>query len=90
MPEWEKNVARAIFGAFFMSSISTAGIFENVYNEAKSVALQHTLVGLPGVLLGTLVGLPPARKIRQETSRRSMMWIVLLGAISLLFKAFLH
>ena len=90
MAGWDKNVARAIFGAFFMFSISIAVIFDILYGLVTPVVMQHTLVGLPGVLLGTLVGLPAARKIRQETFRRSMMWIVLLGAISLLFKAFLH
>ena len=56
----------------------------------KKAVVHHSLAAIPGVLLGTLAGLPVAGRIPQRLFQRCLLVVVLLGACSLLGRAFLQ
>ena len=87
---WDKNVARGILGAFFVFSVGLATGLDVLAGLVTESVVHHSLAGIPGMLLGTLAGLPVAGRIPQRLFQRCLLVMVLLGAFSLLGKAFLQ
>lgn len=87
---WDKNVARGILGAFFVFSVGLATGLDVLAGLVTESVVHHSLAGIPGMLLGTLAGLPVAGRIPQRLFQRCLLVMVLLGAFSLLARAFLQ
>lgn len=83
-------MARGILGVFFVLSVGLATGLDVAAGLVKKAIVHHSLAAIPGVLLGTLAGLPVAGRIPQRLFQRCLLVVVLLGACSLLGRAFLQ
>lgn len=83
-------MARGILGVFFVLSVGLATGLDVAAGLVKKAVVHHSLAAIPGVLLGTLAGLPVAGRIPQRLFQRCLLVVVLLGACSLLGRAFLQ
>lgn len=86
---WDKDTARAIFGTFFSISMICVVSLDIVNGLITAPVIHATLAGAPGLLLGGLLAMPAARRIRQDTFQHCMELIVLLAAFSLIVKSIL-
>ena len=87
---WDRNVPRGILGVFFVLSVGLATGLDVAAGLVNKAVVHHSLAAIPGVLLGTLAGLPLAGRIPQRLFQRCLLVVVLLGACSLLGRAFLQ
>lgn len=83
-------MARGILGVFFVLSVGLATGLDVAAGLVKKAVVHHSLAAIPGVLLGTLARLPVAGRIPQRLFQRCLLVVVLLGACSLLGRAFLQ
>ena len=83
-------MARGILGVFFVLSVGLATGLDVAAGLVNKAVVHHSLAAIPGVLLGTLAGLPLAGRIPQRLFQRCLLVVVLLGACSLLGRAFLQ
>ena len=83
-------MARGILGVFFVLSVGLATGLDVAAGLVNKAVVHHSLAAIPGVLLGTLAGLPLAGRIPQRLFQRCLLVMVLLGACSLLARAFLQ
>ncbi|MDO5537382.1 MAG: sulfite exporter TauE/SafE family protein [Desulfovibrionaceae bacterium] len=85
---WDKDMARGLFGSFFALSLVAAVVLDIGHGLITPDAWKHIFAAMPGMVLGTLAGLPLAARLPQELFRRLMLLVVFCGGLSLLFKAF--
>lgn len=83
-------MARGILGVFFVLSVGLATGLDVAAGLVKKAVVHHSLAAIPGVLLGTLAGLPVAGRIPQRIFQCCLLVMVLLDAFSLLARAFLQ
>ena len=81
---WEPRVFLGTLGVFFVSRGSLTVILQATAGFYTPEVLGYALYGAPGVILGTLLAFPVAKRIPQETFRKVLLVIIgVAGAVCL-------
>lgn len=81
---WEPRVFLGTLGVFFVIRGSLTVILQATAGFYTPEVLGYALYGAPGVILGTLLAFPVAKRIPQETFRKVLLVIIgVAGAVCL-------
>ena len=81
---WEPRVFLGTLGVFFVIRGSFTVILQATAGFYTPEVLGYALYGAPGVILGTLLAFPVAKRIPQETFRKVLLVIIgVAGAVCL-------
>ncbi len=85
---WEKNAARGTLAVYYAASLALAVAFGLQQGLVTDDAWRHIAAAVPGMIIGTLIGLPAAKRLPQRLFEQITLLVILAGGISLLWKAF--
>lgn len=86
---WEPRVFLGTLGVFFVIRGSLTVILQATAGFYTPEVLGYALYGAPGVILGTLLAFPVAKRIPQETFRKVLLVIIGVAGVVCLVRAFL-
>ena len=86
---WEPRVFLGTLGVFFVIRGSLTVILQATAGFYTPEVLGYALYGAPGVILGTLLAFPVAKRIPQETFRKVLLVIIGVAGAVCLVRAFL-
>ena len=86
---WEPRVFLGTLGVFFVIRGSFTVILQATAGFYTPEVLGYALYGAPGVILGTLLAFPVAKRIPQETFRKVLLVIIGVAGAVCLVRAFL-
>lgn len=86
---WEPRVFLGTLSVFFVIRGLLTVILQGWAGFYTSEVLGYALYGAPGVILGTLLAFPVARRIPQTTFRRVLLSIIGVAGLVCLIRAFL-
>ena len=86
---WEPRVFLGTLGVFFVIRGSFTVLLQGWAGFYTPEVLGYVLFGAPGVMLGTLLAFPVARRIPQKTFRRVLLVIIGVAGLVCLARAFL-
>ena len=83
---WDKDMTRGTFGIFFGINLTLSVFLQYQSGLLGPGELELIAWAVPGALLGTLIGIPVAGKIRQDTFMKLLLSIILLSGLVIVFK----
>lgn len=86
---WEPRVFLGTLGVFFVIRGSLTVVLQATAGLYTPEVLGYALYGAPGVILGTLLAFPVAKRIPQETFRKVLLAIIGVAGAVCLVRAFL-
>lgn len=84
---WEPRVFLGTLGVFFVIRGSLTVILQATAGFYTPEVLGYALYGAPGVILGTLLAFPVAKRIPQETFRKVLLVIIGVAGLVCLVRA---
>ncbi len=84
---WDKNAARGTLAIYYAVSLAFTVAFSLQQGMITDDALLHSAAALPGLALGTLIGIPAARRLPQRLFEQITVAVILAGGLALLWKA---
>lgn len=86
---WEPRVFLGTLGVFFVIRGTFTVLLQAWAGFYTPEVIGYALAGAPGVMLGTLLAFPVARRIPQKTFRRVLLYIIGVAGLVCLVRAFL-
>lgn len=86
LARWDKDMTRGTFGIFFGINLSIGVLLLYQSNLLNTPELDLIIWAVPGAILGTLMGIPLAGRIRQEAFMKLLLLVIIASGIVLIGK----
>lgn len=87
LSNWDKDMTRGTFGMFFGLNLALCALLQFRAGLVASAELNLIAWAVPGVIVGTLAGIPTAGRIRQESFMKLLLLVITVSGFFLIIKA---